>query len=139
MKSPIALFTIVTAITFLIGDMFIIPLIMRPMFSAALGDSMLETLRLGPAAAFYIIQVAGIAWFAGLPFLRDGNLMKAGVNGAVLGFIAYSCYEFTSWTIMRDWHVGLVIADLAWGTAISGLAAYAGAFATSKRLPARQT
>jgi uncharacterized membrane protein len=71
--------------------------------------------------------------------LRDGNLMKAGLNGTILGFIAYSCYEFTSWTIMRDWHVGLVVADLTWGTAISGLSAYAGALAASKRRVANRT
>ncbi len=130
----IIIFSAVTALTFLLGDFFVIPLVMRPLFSSALGESMLNDLRLAPAAAFYIIHIAGLVWFAGLPFLRDGKRLRAGFDGAALGFVAYACYEFTSWTIMRDWHSGLVIIDLAWGTAISGLSALAGAFAASGRL-----
>jgi uncharacterized membrane protein len=128
----IFIFSLVTALVFLAGDFVVIPLVMRPLFVSALGESMLDELRLGPAALFYVIQVAGVVWFAGLPFLRDGNRLRAGLNGALLGFVAYSCYEFTSWTIMRDWHSGLVIADLIWGTAISGLSAFVGAVAASK-------
>jgi uncharacterized membrane protein len=47
-------------------------------------------------------------------------------DGAILGCVAYSCYEMTSWTIMRDWSAALVVVDLAWGTLISGLAAWGG-------------
>lgn len=126
---PIILFTIATAVTFLLGDMIVIPLVMRPMFKLALGTQMLDTLRLGPAALFYLIQICGLVWFAGLPFLRDGKSKLAGLNGALLGLIAYSCYDMTSWTIMRDWHIGLVVVDVAWGTLISGASALVGALA----------
>ena len=124
---PIILFTSAAALTFLLGDVFVIPLVMRPMFKLALGSQMLDTLRLGPAALFYLIQICGLVWFAGLPFLRDGKSKLAGLNGALLGFVAYSCYEMTSWTIMRDWHIGLVVVDIAWGTFISGVSAFVGA------------
>ncbi len=129
------LFSVVAALVFLAGDFVVIPLVMRPLFSSALGASMLDDLRLAPAVAFYLIHVAGLVWFAGLPFMRDGNRLRAGINGAALGFVAYSCYELTSWTIMRDWHSGLVIIDLGWGTIISGLSALAGAYAASWRRP----
>jgi uncharacterized membrane protein len=129
------LFSIVAALAFLAGDFVVIPLVMRPLFVSALGASMLDDLRLAPALAFYLIHVAGIVWFAGRPYLRDGNRTMAFVNGAALGFVAYSCYEMTSWTIMRDWHSGLVIIDLGWGTLISGLSALAGAYAASWRRP----
>jgi uncharacterized membrane protein len=125
----LALFCAVTAVVLLAADALVIPLVMRPLFVSALGASMLDELRLGPAALFYIIHIGGLVWFAGVPALRDGSAKLALTNGAALGFVAYSCYEMTSWTIMRDWHAGLVVTDVTWGTLISGLSALAGFFA----------
>ncbi len=127
--NPLARFTLLAALVLLAADAVMIPLVMRPLFLSALGDTMLDTLRLGPAALFYLIHIGGLAWFAGKPVVAGGTRVDAFVNGAILGLVAYSCYELTSWTIMRDWHAGLVIIDTAWGTLISGLAAWAGAFA----------
>jgi uncharacterized membrane protein len=129
---PLAIFTAITAIVFCIGDTFMIPLVMRPLFQSALGNQMLETLRLGPATVFYLIHIGGLVWFAGRPAAAGGAPANAFLNGTILGFVAYSCYEMTSWTIMRDWHGTLVLVDLAWGTALSGTAAWSGAFASSK-------
>jgi uncharacterized membrane protein len=124
---PIITFTAVTAIVFCLGDAVMIPLVMRPLFKAALGSAMLDQLRLGPAALFYIIHIGGLAYFAGLPALRQAAAGTALLNGAILGFVTYSCYEMTSFTIMRSWTAQLVLVDLGWGTVISGLAAWSGA------------
>ncbi len=121
------IFTLITAAVFSAGDMFMIPLVMRPLFQSALGDQMLQTLRLIPASLFYLIHVAGLAYFAGLPVARGGSAERALMDGAMLGFVAYSCYEMTSFTIMRDWTARLVLVDLAWGTIISGLSTWLGA------------
>jgi uncharacterized membrane protein len=131
---PILIFTAVTALVFCIGDAFMIPLVMRPLFQSALGPQMLDTLRLGPAAMFYLIHIGGIVYFAGLSATRGGGTMAAFMNGAILGFVAYSCYEMTSWTIMRDWNGTLVLVDLAWGTVLSGTAGWLGAIAVRGRL-----
>ncbi len=130
----LAIFAAVTAAVFCIGDAVMIPLVMRPLFKSALGAAMLDELRLGPAALFYLIHIAGLVYFAGRPLVRGkteggGSARGAFLNGAVLGLVSYSCYEMTSWTIMRDWQTGLVIIDMAWGTLISGTAAWAGAIA----------
>ena len=129
---PIALFTVVTAVVFCLGDAFMIPLVMRPLFEAALGNQMLDTLRLGPAALFYIIHIGGLVYFAGIQATRDQHTFKAMVNGAVLGLVAYSCYEMTSWTIMRAWNAHLVVVDIAWGTLLSAASAWCGAVAARR-------
>jgi uncharacterized membrane protein len=131
---PLLIFIAVTALVFCIGDAFMIPLVMRPLFQSALGSQMLETLRLGPAALFYLIHIGGLVYFAGLPATRGGTAMAAFANGAVLGLVAYSCYEMTSWTIMRNWHSTLVLVDVTWGTMLSGTAAWLGAIAARWRL-----
>jgi uncharacterized membrane protein len=125
----IIILAIVTGLVFLAGDFFMIPMVMRPLFQEHLGAQMLDTLRLTPAFLFYLIHIAGLVYFAGLPAMRDGSATIALVNGALIGLIAYSCYEMTSYTIMRDWGIRLVVIDLTWGVVISGLSAWLGALA----------
>ncbi len=126
------IFSIITAVVLLLADAFVIPYVMRPLFQSALGDTMLSELRLLPALLFYFIHIAGIVWFAGKPAKAGTAPSMTFLNGAALGFVAYSCYEMTSWTIMRDWHVGLVVVDIGWGTAISGVSALFGAIAARR-------
>ncbi|MGL4440565.1 MAG: DUF2177 family protein [Bosea sp. (in: a-proteobacteria)] len=128
---PLFFFAITTALVFCAGDFVVIPLVMQPLFKAALGSQMLDQLRLWSAALFYIIHIGGLVWFAGRPAVRGGTARGALIDGAILGFVAYSCYEMTSWTIMRDWTPALVVVDLTWGTVISGAAAFAGAKAAA--------
>jgi uncharacterized membrane protein len=125
----ILVLAIVTGLIFLAGDFVMIPAVMRPLFQEHLGTQMLDTLRLTPAFLFYLIHIAGLVYFAGMPAVRDGSAMTALVNGALIGLIAYSCYEMTSYTIMRDWSIRLVAIDLTWGVVISGLSAWLGALA----------
>jgi uncharacterized membrane protein len=128
---PVTTFVLalVTGLVFLAGDFFMIPVVMRPLFQKHLGAGMVDSLRLMPAFLFYIIHIGGLVYFAGLPATRDGSAFTALVNGALIGLIAYSCYEMTSHTIMRDWHINLVLVDLTWGVIISALSAWLGALA----------
>jgi uncharacterized membrane protein len=113
-----ALFAAIVAIVFIAGDAVMIPFVMRPMFKAALGDAMLDTLRLGPAAGFYLVHIGVLTIFG----MRARSIRQAALDGGLIGLAAYSCYEMTSWTIMRDWAAHLAVIDIAWGVAISGLA-----------------
>lgn len=123
-----------TTLVFLVGDFFVIPNVMRPIFKLYLGPHMLDELRLLPAALFYIIHIFGIVFLAVAPALRQSSSRLALVNGGVLGLVAYSCYEMTSWTIMTNWHFNLVIVDTAWGVIISAVSAWFGAFVGFKTL-----
>jgi uncharacterized membrane protein len=121
--------SVITLLILMAGDTVMIPLVMRPMFKAALGNAMLDHLRLWPAALFYLVHAAALVHLAVRPALGAGRASIGLANGAVLGLAAYSCYEMTSWTIMRDWNATLVLVDTAWGVALSGLAAWGGAAA----------
>ncbi|MBL8561446.1 MAG: DUF2177 family protein, partial [Gemmobacter sp.] len=48
------------------------------------------------------------------------------ISAAVLGFMAYGTYEFTSYAIMRDWHWAMVAVDLSWGTVLTATSAAIG-------------
>jgi uncharacterized membrane protein len=73
----------------------------------------------------------GILYFASIPALTAADApSQALLNGAILGLVAYGCYEFTSWAVMRDWHPQMVAMDLAWGTVLTAGAAWGGVVIT---------
>ncbi len=121
------IFFATTSIAFLVADALMLGLVLGPIFRSHLGDALLDGLRIGPAIAFYLLYMAGLTYFAGVPALRDGAASPALINGALLGLVAYGTYELTSWTVMRDWHPQMVVMDMAWGAVVSGVCAYIGA------------
>ena len=120
----------VTTLTFLILDAIMLTLVMKPLFDRHIGALMLENIRLLPAALFYLAYVAGILWFVSWPALRDGDLTRVFINGALLGLMCYGTYEFTSYAIMKDWHWSMVVTDTTWGAVLTALAAWGGVTVT---------
>jgi uncharacterized membrane protein len=121
---------VVTAMVFLALDALMLSLLMRPLFERHIGSLLLDNIRLGAAAAFYLAYLAGLVWLISIPALREGTNLQALIGGMVIGAMAYGTYEFTSYAIMRDWHPAMVVADLAWGTVLTGVAAWAGVAVT---------
>ncbi|MEQ8903452.1 MAG: DUF2177 family protein [Roseovarius sp.] len=120
---------LVTGVIFLIADAIMLSTVMQPLFAQHLGETLRDDIRPLPAVLFYLIYMVGLVWFAGWPALRDGTPVTALVNGAILGFVAYGTYELTSWTVMRDWHPSMVVADMAWGATLTALSAWGGVMA----------
>ena len=125
----IVIMLVVTSVIFLIADALMLRFVVQPIFQQHLGSQLIDGIRLAPAIVFYLMYMAGILWFAGIPALAEGTPIKALINGAVLGLIAYGTYELTSWSVMRDWHGAMVAVDWAWGTVLTGVSAWAGAIA----------
>ena len=117
---------LVTAVVFLAADAVMLRFVMAPLFRAHLGDMMLGSPRLGAAALFYLAYVAGLVKLVSLPALRSGEPVQALLNGAILGFVAYGTYEFTNYATLRGWSPSQVALDLAWGTILTAVAAWAG-------------
>lgn len=97
-----------------------------------LGDKLMDGFNLAPAVVFYLIYVGGIVFFAVLPALASGGLMKAAINGLALGLVAYATYDLTNHATLRDWPVAVSVVDIAWGTFLTGISASAGYLAVSK-------
>jgi uncharacterized membrane protein len=117
---------VVTAVIFLALDAVMLGLVMQPLFQTHIGHLLLDEIRMGAAAAFYLAYVAGLVWLVSLPALRAGSSWQALRGGMVVGAMAYGTYEFTSYAIMRDWHPSMVATDLVWGTVLTGFSAWAG-------------
>jgi uncharacterized membrane protein len=128
-RMALIVLVLVTGVIFLIADAIMLSTVMQPLFAQHLGETLRDDIRPLPAVLFYLIYMVGLVWFAGWPALRDGTPVTALVNGAILGFVAYGTYELTSWTVMRDWHPSMVVADMAWGATLTALSAWGGVMA----------
>ena len=119
-----------TAIVFLALDVVMLKKVMYPLFSANIGPMMLEDLRMGPAAVFYLFYVVGVVWFVSIPALNFGSIAQAFFAGAVLGALAYGTYEFTNFATLKGWTVQMVMVDVIWGAVLTGTSAAVGVAVT---------
>lgn len=119
---------IVTAAVFLILDAIMLTFVMKPLFTRHIGPLLAEPIRLAPAALFYLAYVAGLVWLVSLPALKTGAPLV--VPALIIGLMAYGTYEFTSWSVMRDWHWQMVVTDLTWGGCLTAFSAWAGVWIT---------
>lgn len=119
-----------TALIFLILDAIMLNTVIAPMFRAALGDAILDTPRIGAATLFYLFYVAGLLALVSLPALRDGDVIRAFWQGAVLGAVAYGTYEMTNYATLANWTVRMVVTDWIWGTCLTAVSAAAGVWGT---------
>ena len=121
---------IVTAIVFLALDVVMLKKVMYPLFSSNIGPMMLEDLRMGPAAVFYLFYVVGVVWFVSIPALNVGSIAQAFFAGAVLGGLAYGTYEFTNFATLKGWTAQMVMVDVIWGAVLTGTSAAVGVAVT---------
>ncbi|MDA9794680.1 DUF2177 family protein [Paracoccaceae bacterium] len=119
-----------TAIVFLALDVVMLKKVMYPLFSANIGPMMLEDLRMGPAAAFYLFYIVGVVWFVSIPALNVGSIAQAFFAGAVLGALAYGTYEFTNFATLKGWTAQMVMVDVIWGAVLTGTSAAVGVAVT---------
>jgi uncharacterized membrane protein len=115
-----------TAVVFLALDAVWLTAMADRLYRPALGTLMLEHFELLPAAVFYVLYVVGMLVFAVLPGLESGRWTTSLGLGALLGLIAYATYDLTNQATLRGWPWHVTLADLCWGTFVTGVAAAAG-------------
>ena len=113
-----------TAVIFLILDAIMLRLHMAPLFQRHIGGAMLDNIRMAPAVLFYLAYVAGLLYLVSVPALKGGTSVL--IPAAVLGFMAYGTYEFTSYALMKGWTLRMVMTDVTWGTVLTAVSAWGG-------------
>ena len=99
---------------------------MSKFYRRHLGHLMADKPHLGYAVAFYILYIAGIVFFALQPALDGGSWLTALGYGAALGTFAYATYDLTNAATLKNWPLIIVVADIAWGAVLTGLATVVG-------------
>ena len=120
---------IATIFVFILMDIGWISSTANTLYRPVLKDMLLTQFRPAPAIAFYLLYAFGVIFLAVLPALRDDRWTQATIYSAVLGLVAYGTYNLTNFAILKNWDTKITLADMAWGTFATALAATAGYFA----------
>jgi uncharacterized membrane protein len=117
---------VVTLPVFVAIDFVWLSIMATTLYRPVMGDMLIADFRLAPAFAFYLIYVAGLTFLAIRPGLKKGSPGSAALHGTIVGLTAYATYDLTNQATLRDWSTALTLADLAWGSILSGTAALIG-------------
>jgi uncharacterized membrane protein len=113
-------------LVFLALDAIWLGLLSGSIYTAVLGDLMLDQFRVTPAILFYLLQIAGILIFVLPRCRRHGSPWAALGFGALFGIATYGTYDLTNQAVLRVWTWQLTVTDMAWGACVTGIASTAG-------------
>jgi uncharacterized membrane protein len=128
-----------TALALLSFDAVWLTTMAQPFYRPNLPEMVLDSFRLGPAIAFYLIYLFGIIYFAILPSLASGKVSAALIRGALLGFVCYGTYDLTNQATLKIWPTIVTVVDMAWGTFLTAMVSAFGAWVAYRQLGKRMT
>ncbi len=97
----------------------------REFYRRELGALMTDSVRIVPAALYYLFFPAAVVFLALMP--SPSGSAEALLRSAVLGLAAFGVYDLTNLATLRGYSLTMTVVDMAWGTfasAMGGLAAY---------------
>ncbi|MBW9114831.1 DUF2177 family protein [Rhizobium cauense] len=97
-------------------------------YRSRIGELLLDRPNFIAAAAFYLIYVTGVCFFAVMPAISSGRWTIALVSGALLGLIAFGTYDMTNMATIKGWSLEVSLVDMVWGVFITTASALAGYF-----------
>jgi uncharacterized membrane protein len=115
-----------TAAAMMALDFVWLDLVAKGMYRQGIGHLMAPAPNLAAAALFYVVYVTGLLVFAVAPYRAQPGWRKTLTTAAMVGFLVYASYDLTNLALLRDWPLGMSLADMAWGTVLSAAAAAVG-------------
>ena len=113
-----------TAVVLLPLDFMFLDTIGKKLFNDHVGDMVLQSPRIVPAILFYALYHAGVVIFVNgaAPSAWQPNALY----GALFGLFCYATFELTNMALLKHWEWAVVVPDIVWGAAVTGIAASAG-------------
>lgn len=125
----------VAAVSFLALDAVWLRWASVNLYKPVIGELMAKDFNLPAAAAFYLIYIAGITWFAIRPGLEGGGVQAAMLNGILLGALCYTTFDLTNQAVMKVWATHISVLDILWGAFVTGAASAIAAWAALRFAP----
>ncbi len=95
----------------------------RNLYQQEMGDLMATEPKLIAGLAFYLLYALGVSIFVIAPALSKQSWLYAVQYGALFGLFCYMTYDLTNLAVIRNFPTGLAFIDIAWGSAVTALAA----------------
>ncbi|MDD9304435.1 MAG: DUF2177 family protein [Desulfobacter sp.] len=117
-KSYIKIYT-VALVAFLVIDLFWITLFANHFYRNRLGYILSDSPNLIAALIFYLMFIAGLAYFAVLPGVNSKGFLSGIFKSALYGLITYGTYDLTNLALIQHWPLSVTIMDMIWGVTVS--------------------
>lgn len=115
---------IASAVIFFPLDFLWLSTMGKNFYKPELGSLMLDSPNLVVAGLFYLAYLVGVVILVSAP--AEGDMVKALLMGAVLGFVAYGTYDLTNLSTMVGFSPKVAVVDMAWGTTLTAVSAAGG-------------
>lgn len=115
---------IASAVIFFPLDFLWLSTMGKNFYKPELGSLMLDSPNLVVAGLFYLAYLVGVVILVSAP--AEGDILKALLMGAVLGFVAYGTYDLTNLSTMAGFSPRVAVVDMAWGTVLTAVSAAGG-------------
>jgi len=115
---------IASAVIFFPLDFIWLSTMGKGFYQRELGSLLLSNPNLIIAGLFYLAYLVGVVVLVSGP--AEGDIVKAAVMGAVLGFVAYGTYDLTNLSTIQGFTPAVAAIDMAWGTALTAASAAGG-------------
>ncbi|WDR05093.1 DUF2177 family protein [Devosia rhodophyticola] len=102
--------------------------IAKSTYQREIGSILLPNPNLAVAAGFYLLYLVGVVVLVAAP--AEGDVLKALLTGALLGFVAYGTYDLTNLSTLKGFTPTIAAIDMAWGTSLTALSAAVGVWFT---------
>ena len=100
----------------------------KTFYQREIGGLLLPNPNLVIAGLFYLAYLVGVVLLVAAP--AEGDVLKALLFGAVLGFVAYGTYDLTNLSTVNGFTPAVAAVDMAWGTALTAASAAGGVWIT---------
>jgi uncharacterized membrane protein len=132
MSSRLVLAYVAAGLCLCLLDLLWLGVIARSWYRAQFGALLLESPRIGAAAAFYAVYIVGLVLFGVWPALKADSWSQAALWGGLFGFFAYYTYDMTNIATLKGFPAGIAVVDVAWGTVASALSCCCGYAAAAR-------
>lgn len=112
---------LVSFVIFIAIDFVWLAFVAKNLYAKYLGYLMTQNVIWWAAVLFYFLFAAGLVVFVIDPALKKQSLQFAIYAGAFFGLVAYSTYDLTNLSTIKNWPLIITIIDLCWGTFVSAL------------------
>jgi uncharacterized membrane protein len=75
------------------------------------------------------LYAAGLLTFVVVPQAQAPSWKASVLHGALFGLVAYGTYDLSNLATLKDWPVGITLADMTWGAILSAGASLTGRLA----------
>ncbi len=121
-----------TAVVMLALDFLWLGVLAKGFYARHMPSLLRPDVKWAPALLFYFLYVLAVVVFVVLPAAERKSLAHALGMGAFFGLAAYATYDLTSYALIRDFPLIVVVVDLAWGAVITSTVAGAGYWAATR-------